>query len=767
MVIQEGAGKWMTATSIPGLFPATPVPSEALTVRPTQVSPGADPTGQAVSTSLSTVQNQQTTSAAAGKEAFPEVPGFQMIRVLGKGGMGVVYLARNLRTNRVEALKMIRADSLAGLPEDQRWPLVERFRTEYQVAARIQHDHVVTVYEVGETGGCPFYSMRYVEGQSLADVLQKGPIGSARAAALLEPVARAVHFVHGHGVLHRDIKPRNILVDSADRPYVTDFGLAKWREAGQDLTHTGDWLGTPSYMAPEQAQDAGKVTAASDVYALGATLYALLTGRPPFQGATVAETVHQLNYQEPVAPRRLNPAIARDLETITLKCLEKEPARRYPSAGELADELQRFREGRSIRARPAGSAERVWRWCRRNRIVASLLAALALLLILLPVVAGIGYLNTSAALEETKRQETRAIEERNRLRDERDRVNGFRYISEMWEGGHAVVANDLPRVKELVRRNLPKPGWADPRDWEWHVLNRVSKKRGFRHLRAFPHAWSPDGRRLATFTPNHPYKVLSVRNATTGKEICSLGDPWRVSGLADEQNRPVAWSPDGKWLATLGDPVNSLLQVWNAATGERVFWWKKNFSPTYSQITLGPRGTRVFSSHRGNEIAHIAWGPDSKRLAVVGKAGEIRLWQLFPRKKAVLLSARAGLSKGGLIAWRPDGQSLASRNQGGQIQISNTNNGNAIVTLDASAFSPSFLPDCMIWSPNGRHLAAMTANGISVWNTQTGKTLFAVPGTWAAAGWDSEHGHLNLAGSRGRRSFVDEKEMRLFLKSSG
>jgi serine/threonine protein kinase len=466
MVLHEGAGKWVPAASLPNLFPQTPISSQAITVRPTQADADAHPTGQAVSGSLTTVPNVKMPSVPPDQPAFPDVRGFQIIRLLGQGGMGVVYLARNLRSNRIEALKMIRADSLAGMTTDQRRSLVSRFRTEYQAAARIQHDHVVTVYEVGESGGCPYYSMRYVEGHSLADVIREGPVPSARAAALLEPVVWAVHFMHGHDILHRDIKPRNILVDAADRTYVTDFGLAKWLASGQDMTQTGDRLGTPSYMAPEQAKDAGKVTAASDVYSLGATLYALLTGRPPFQAATVAETLHQLKYQEPVPLRRLNPGIARDLETITLKCLHKDPARRYLAAAELADDLRCFRESRPIRARPVGRAERAWRWCQRNRVVANLLGTVILLLISLPTVAVIGYFNTMAASEEAQSQEKKALREA-------DRANTILYDGDMLRCSRALGTQDTSLIYASLNKNYHRKGWADPRDWEWFFLKRL------------------------------------------------------------------------------------------------------------------------------------------------------------------------------------------------------------------------------------------------------------------------------------------------------
>lgn len=300
---------------------------------------------------------------------------YELIEEIGRGGMGIVYRARQQAADRIVALKVIRRDRLDSLPRDTQASTIGRFRHEAQAAARLEHDNIVTVYEVGEIEGQPFFSMRLVDGQSLSEIVRQGPLENRRAAALIEPVARAVAHAHSLGILHRDLKPQNILVDrKTDRPMVADFGLAKLAEHGDELTRAGEVMGTPSYMSPEQARDAAGVTAATDIYALGATLYCLLTGRPPFYAANAVETLRQVIHQEPAAPRQLNPSIDRDLETICLKCLEKEPGRRYPTADALADDLRRYLEGRPIVARPIGRAARLWRWCRRNPVTASLVA---------------------------------------------------------------------------------------------------------------------------------------------------------------------------------------------------------------------------------------------------------------------------------------------------------------------------------------------------------------------------------------------------------
>jgi len=338
---------------------------------------------------------------------------YELLDQIGKGGMGVVYRARQLSADRIVALKVIRRDRLEALPRDTQTAALDRFRHEAQAAARLEHENIVTVYEVGEVAGEQFFSMRYVEGRSLAELLGDGPLENRRAAAYMEPVSRAVEEAHSRGILHRDLKPQNILVDSrADRALVADFGLAKLSEGAEQLTRAGEVIGTPPYMSPEQVRDSARVGVEMDVYALGATLYHVLTGRPPFQAATPVETLRQIIDEEPAPPRQLNPSIDRDLETICLKCLQKEPARRYPSAQSLADDLRRYLDGKPILARPVGTLGRTVRWCRRNPGTATLLGSTATFLVLALVATAVGYVKTSSALgvaEEAQRQSEKSF----------------------------------------------------------------------------------------------------------------------------------------------------------------------------------------------------------------------------------------------------------------------------------------------------------------------------------------------------------------------
>ncbi|QEF98636.1 Serine/threonine-protein kinase PknB [Stieleria maiorica] len=328
---------------------------------------------------------------------------YDVIGTLGKGGMGIVYLARQKAANRTVALKVIRPEHLAGMTAEQRERALTRFRTEAQAAARLDHENMVTLYDVGESNGQQFLSMRYVQGRSLAEILRFGPIDNRPAATYIRQVCRALDEAHRQGILHRDLKPQNILIDAkTDRALVTDFGLAKLTEQEDGLTRDGDVMGTPQYMSPEQARDSAGVTVRSDVYAIGATLYHMLTARPVFQAATVWETLRQVMDRQPVSPRQLNPAIDLDLDTICLKCLEKDPTGRYKSAGDVADELDRYLSGVPILARPISTLGRLRRWSRRNRLIAASAATALGCLVFAFIAVSVSLVQTRSAFERSE-----------------------------------------------------------------------------------------------------------------------------------------------------------------------------------------------------------------------------------------------------------------------------------------------------------------------------------------------------------------------------
>jgi tetratricopeptide (TPR) repeat protein len=328
----------------------------------------------------STISPANPTSRACDRP--PEVAGYEVLGELGRGGLAVVYRARQRALGRLVALKMILAGAHASATERA------RFRAEAEAVARLQHPNIVQIFEVGEQDGCPYLALEHVAGGTLAQRLRGTPLPVGAAAALAQTLAWAIHAAHERGIVHRDLKPANILLEEAAdappgswTPKVADFGLAR-RVDEPSQTASGAILGTPSYMAPEQAWGKSKVRPVgptADVYALGAILYEMLTGRPPFLGSTTVDTLVQVTSSDPVPPRRLNPAVPHDLETICLKCLEKSPDRRYASALEMADDLARFREGKPILARPVGTAERALKWARRRPVVTALLAAVAVL----------------------------------------------------------------------------------------------------------------------------------------------------------------------------------------------------------------------------------------------------------------------------------------------------------------------------------------------------------------------------------------------------
>src|SRR4051812_29972547 len=302
-----------------------------------------------------------------GVERPPEsvkVPGYEIESVLGRGGMGVVYKALHLSLKRTVALKMVLAGGHAGPRE------LARFRIEAEAVARLQHPNIVQIHEIGETRGHPYCALEFVEGGTLADRINGKPTPAREAAGLVEVLARAMQLAHSRNVVHRDLKPANILLTADGTPKITDFGLARQTDSDSGETQAGAVMGTPSYMAPEQASGrAHEAGPAADIYALGAILYDCLAGRPPFKGKTVVETLDQVRTQEPAPPSRWQPGVPLDLETICLKCLRKEPEKRYASAAELADELVRYQQGEPILARPVGRIERAVKWVKRNPVV--------------------------------------------------------------------------------------------------------------------------------------------------------------------------------------------------------------------------------------------------------------------------------------------------------------------------------------------------------------------------------------------------------------
>ena len=357
--------------------------SQAITVMKVG-SGGSEPTHQ--SPGHLSIRTAHARTEESAEKKYERIGDYELLRFIARGGMGMVYMAYHKPLDRIVALKMMAAGRQADAKDRQ------RFRAEAAAAGQLQHPNIVPVFEVGEYEGLPYFSMGYVEGEvSLNKLVAHGPLPARQAAELMRTIAAAVHYAHTKGIIHRDLKPSNVMLDLGGRPLVMDFGLAKRMDVDASLTSTGKELGTPSYMSPEQAY--GRSDAAeprADVYSLGATLYCLLTGRPPFQAATALEIMFQVANDEPVSPRQLVPTTPIDLETITLKCLEKRPEARYASAAALGEDLDRWLNNLPILARPLSPRERTWRWMQRNQTLTALIASLVAG-VALSTVSGLGW----------------------------------------------------------------------------------------------------------------------------------------------------------------------------------------------------------------------------------------------------------------------------------------------------------------------------------------------------------------------------------------
>ncbi len=533
--------------------------------------------------------------AGAGSRLPADLPGYKIVEEVGRGGMGVVYRARQITANRTVALKMILSGVFAAEPERQ------RFQREAEAIAQLNHPNIVTVYDVGSYDGRPYFSLEFLSGGSLAQKLAGKPLGPAEAAVLIEQLVHGLAVAHAAGIIHRDLKPANVLLAADGTPKITDFGLAKVvadasPQGGSGLTHTGTVMGTPSYMAPEQATETKDVGPAADIYAVGAILYECLTGRPPFVGDSVLATLEQVRTQEPVSPRLLQPSIPRDLETICLKCLRKERDRRYASADELDDDLRRFRERRPIRARAVSNRERLARWCQREPRLAVTLAALFSILLLTGI--GGAWLLSRVAEEAEKGE----AEHRNRNLTEQLRQTAER---------SSLQQRYFRQLEQIGSRQLVHaPGWswrnADELD-ELAGLDVDINERG-RDLRS----------RVAASIARRDFRPLEPwAPAFTPAAVLPQAGPAQRKRL---DVSAVAYSPDGQLFAAaqfrakpLSSPEIALL---DARSGRQK-----------STLTVPNEGFSLQAlSLRG--IDSIRFSPDSRTLAAAERNGRIHLFDL-------------------------------------------------------------------------------------------------------------------------------------------
>ncbi len=552
------------------------------------------------------------------------IPGVEILSELGRGGMGVVYKARQTGLNRLCALKII----LPG--EHNAAEFGARFLAEAETIARLKHPNVVQIYGLGDHDGRPYFEMEYVEGGSLAARLTGTPWAPGPVASLVAVLARAVGDAHSLGIVHRDLKPANILLTAGGEPKVSDFGLARSLASDVRLTHTGQLLGTPCYMAPEQAEGgAVEVGPTADVYSLGTIVYELLTGHPPFRAATTLQTLDLVRSREPVPRRELQPATPRDLQTICLKCLEKEPGKRYATAAELADDLSRFLDHEPIRARPVGYLGRQARWARRNPFPAGLLGALvvtglvALTAILWQWRKSDALANSlsiaNAQSEERRKRAVDAQEQAEQAGDEARRL-GDAERRERYRSNLAAAAAALQLQNGATARRYLETAPPEHRDWEWrHLHGQLDSARAV--MPGVAPAWgvwrlpiiSPSGKQLAS--PDKDERTINVWDPTSGTKIGALRGH-------DAPVYALAFSPDGNRLAS--GSADRTIRLWEPASGKEIAVLLGHEKPV-EWLSYSPDGLRICSSDgqsarlwnatTGRVIAVLA-GPVAKTTAV-------------------------------------------------------------------------------------------------------------------------------------------------------
>ena len=629
--------------------------------------------------------------AVRAEGGFPRVRGYEILSVVGYGGMAIVYEARHKELNRRVAIKMLRGEALAD-PEYR-----ERFRAEAEAIARLQHPNIIQVFEVGaveaqpdELYPSPFIVLEFVDGGSLTQHTYT-PHPPRAAAETVETLARAAHAAHRLGVVHRDLKPANVLLMRDGTPKVADFGIAKRIDAERAasdrlLTRDGTIMGTPEYMAPEQLQ--GNVAApAIDVYALGVILYELLTARVPFQGATFADTMLLAMRQEPVSPRRLQPSVPRDLETICLKCLEKSPAKRYASAEELADDLERWAEGRAIRARAVGVVGRTARWARRNPAVAAL--SVAVFLVALTGVSGVGWKwneahnNAIQARDNAARAETEA----NNAREAAAKERWERYRVSVFAASSALRLHDANAARQALD-DAPE----EYRDWVWKLLHAQLDKSQYvlpgRGQRSGGPRFTPDGRWAVLQDADHTVRVWDTGSRTE----------FVVAGPEAKAETP-AISADGKLLAYA--TADGSIVLCEVATGR-------------------PRATLRGHTKR---VEALAFGTDDKQLHSSGADRTARIWD--PATGRLVGTFRCELSTQLLIS--PDGRTVAIRGSLDRLSLCDFETGRELAHF--AEHRAQMLT--MRFSPRGdKFVAAETypTNVMRAWEVPSGRLIATMRG---------------------------------------
>ncbi len=653
----------------------------------------------------------------------PKVPGYKILRELGKGGMGVVYLARQIGLDREVALKMALANGRDDLEH------LVRFQREAEACACLHHPNIVEIYEIGEAQGHPYFSLELVEGSNLSQKINGGPLPTREAARITEDLSRAMQYAHDKGVIHRDLKPSNVLLTSEGVPKVADFGLAKLLAKDSDQTQSGTILGSPCYMSPEQASGEGRdVGPAGDIYSLGAILYELLTGTPPFRASTPLETLRKLLNEEPTRPSRLNPKVPQDLETICLKCLEKSPQKRYPSAGALADDLERFLNFESVLARPVTAPERLWRWCKRKTSLA-IAVSLALIALMATIVLSVSFAVSQYRAAQKIGEALREIQSRQREVDQTAARLAYEHGQRLCKQGDVGqgmlwLVRGMKSARDARDRSLERAFRLNISAWQprLHRIRVRWEHPGAIHAVAI----SPDGRVVATAGDDFAVQLCDVSNGAPVGPL--LHHESRVTSLAfhpdgrtlftgcddkiarfwnletfqqvgptfqhDDTVYAVAFSPDGKTVLT--GSFDKTAQVWNATSGARV-------------------GKQI--RHEG-QITSVAFSPDSKAVMTGSWDKTARIWDAATGEP--IGSPLVHIDWVSSVAFSPDGTTVLTGCYDRTARIWDRASGRP----KGAPFVHQHCVGAVVFSPDGTKILTGCQDGIArLWDVATGEPI--------------------------------------------